>query len=135
MVTNAPDKGLRYTEFVAMALEAERGAARLSIGELAARSGVPERTLARVLHAERDITVAQVYDLALAFGLRPSDIFNDAEKRMVRQQSSTGDQRQDSLLNAIAEPDMPRGVTEEMRGAKVHPVDPPVRARKARRNP
>jgi transcriptional regulator with XRE-family HTH domain len=48
---------------------------------------------------------------------------------------STGDQHQDALLNAIAEADARRGVTEEMRNDALHPATPPIRGRKTRRNP
>ena len=85
----------RFTEFVAIALEAERGAARLTVDELAARSGVPVRTLYRVLHAERSIDVAQLQMLANAFGVTPADIAMQAQSRMDRADRAAGGRRRD----------------------------------------
>lgn len=73
-----------FTEYVGRALDAERSAARLTVEELAELSGVPKRTLYRVLNAERDITIRQLAMIAPVFRLQPSDIFADAERRMVR---------------------------------------------------
>lgn len=76
--------GLDFTEYVGRALDAERVAARLTVDELAERSGVAKRTLYRVLNAERDISIRQLAQLAPVFGLKPSDVFADAERRMIR---------------------------------------------------
>jgi transcriptional regulator with XRE-family HTH domain len=87
-MSNHPDE---FTEYVARSLDAERSAARLTVDELAERSGVAKRTLYRILNAERDISIAQLAQLAPVFGLRPSDIFADAERRMNRARPSAPD--------------------------------------------
>jgi transcriptional regulator with XRE-family HTH domain len=79
-----PTSDVEFTGYVAMALEAERGAARLSIEALADQSGVPLRTLYRVLHAERDINVEQLAQLARVFGIEPAEIIVEAQRRRAR---------------------------------------------------
>lgn len=76
--------GRVFTEYVALTLEAERAAARLTVEQLAEQSGISVRTLYRVLHAERDISVAQIAALAGVFDMLPSEIAAEAQRRMDR---------------------------------------------------
>lgn len=69
---------------VAATLRAERAVAGLTTLALAERSGVPERTLMRILAAERDISVAQVEKLADALGVTPIYVVTEAERRLER---------------------------------------------------
>lgn len=73
-----------FTEYVARVLDAERVAHRLSVDDLATSSGIPRRTLYRILNAERDINVHQMEQLAAVFNTPPSAIFAEAERRMAR---------------------------------------------------
>lgn len=71
-------------EAVARAINAERGAANLTIKQLAEKSGIPERTLIRILKAERDIKVDQLAMLADAFGITPSQLVQESENLQSR---------------------------------------------------
>lgn len=71
-------------EATSKALAAERSAAHLTIKELAEKSGVPERTLIRVLKNERNINVIQVAQLANALGVYPHEIIESAERFVER---------------------------------------------------
>lgn len=71
-------------EAVAKAISAERSIADLTVRELAAASGIPERSLMRVLTAERDIKVNQVADLAAALRVYPHEILEHAEQILAR---------------------------------------------------
>ena len=84
--------GREYTIALAATLQAERGAAGMTIRRLAELSGINERVLKRLLHAERDINIAQVHDLAAAFDLKPSAIFAETERRMTRIPSQASEQ-------------------------------------------
>jgi transcriptional regulator with XRE-family HTH domain len=71
-------------EATAKAIAAERSAAGLTIKELANRSGVPERTLIRMLKNERDIKILQIAQIANVFNLYPHEIVDEAEHFMER---------------------------------------------------
>jgi transcriptional regulator with XRE-family HTH domain len=71
-------------EATAKAISAERSAAGLTIKELAEKSGVPERTLIRLLKDERDIKVDQIYRLTEVFGIYPHELMESAERFMQR---------------------------------------------------
>ena len=76
---------VRYTvrmdmnEAVAKAISAERNVAGLTVRKLAELAGIPERSLMRVLQAERDIKVNQVEQIAHALRLYPHEIIERAE--------------------------------------------------------
>lgn len=66
-------------EAVAKAIGAERSIAGLTVRELATLTGIPERSLMRILQAERDIKVNQVEQIAGALRLYPHEIIERAE--------------------------------------------------------
>jgi transcriptional regulator with XRE-family HTH domain len=70
---------------VAATLNGERVAAGLTFDQLATRVGVSKRQLMRLLSsAERDIDVNVLAALAVAFGMKSSDVMTLAEERMRR---------------------------------------------------
>ena len=71
-------------EATARAIAAERAISGLTVRELAARAGIPERSLMRVLQAEREIKVVQVAQLAEAFDIHPHEILERAEVILAR---------------------------------------------------
>lgn len=71
-------------EAVAKAISAERSIAGMTVKELAAEAGIPERSLMRVLQAERDIKVNQVEQIANALRLYPHEIIEHAETILER---------------------------------------------------
>lgn len=71
----------RYQEAIAGALRGEAAARKVSYRELAARSGIPERTLVRYMTGERAINVVQLMQIADALGAKASDIMGDAQRR------------------------------------------------------
>ena len=73
-----------YAAAVAATLRAERGAAGLTMEQLAARSGIVRITLHRVLHSQRAMTVAQLAALAAVFDMTPSELLTEAERRSAR---------------------------------------------------
>lgn len=72
------------TDAVAATLRAERAAADLTTLALAELSGVPERTLMRILAAERDISVKQIDLLTRALGISSAYVMTEAERRLER---------------------------------------------------
>lgn len=71
-------------EATSKALAAERAAARLTIKELARKSGLNERTLIRILQGERNINVLQIAQLAAVFDVYPHEIIETAERFLQR---------------------------------------------------
>jgi transcriptional regulator with XRE-family HTH domain len=71
-------------EATARAIAAERAISGMTVRELAARAGIPERSLMRVLQAEREIKVVQVAQLAEAFAIYPHEIVERAEVILAR---------------------------------------------------
>ncbi|MHB1063568.1 MAG: helix-turn-helix domain-containing protein [Georgenia sp.] len=69
---------------VARAISAERSIAKMTVKALAKDSGIPERSLMRVLQAEREIKVNQVAQLATALGVFPHEIIEHAEQILAR---------------------------------------------------
>lgn len=78
-------------EAVAKALSAERTIAGLTVRKLAEAAGIPERSLMRILQAERDIKVNQVELLAHALRLYPHEIIEHAEVILERANRATPD--------------------------------------------
>ena len=72
-------------EATSKAIGAERDIAGMTVRELAAASGIPERSLMRVLQAERDIKVNQVAAIALALGIYPHELIETAENLLARE--------------------------------------------------
>jgi len=78
-------------EAVAKALSAERTIAGLTVRKLAEVAGIPERSLMRILQAERDIKVNQIELLAQALRLYPHEIIEHAEQILERSQRAKPD--------------------------------------------
>ena len=93
-------------EATAKAIAAERSAAGLTIKELSEKSGVPERTLIRMLKNERDIKVTQIAQLAEVFGINPHELIEEAEKFITRAARNEAREREsqvtDDLIDRIA---------------------------------
>ena len=62
-------------------LRAEMGVARISLRDLSKRSGVPERTLSRLVSGERTIDVTQLDGIAKALELSSLQLLEMAETR------------------------------------------------------
>lgn len=86
-------------EAVAKALSAERTIAGLTVRKLAEVAGIPERSLMRILQAERDIKVNQVELLAQALRLYPHEIIEHAEVILERANRATPDIAKVAILN------------------------------------
>ena len=71
-------------EAVAKALGAERTISEMTVRKLAQEAGIPERSLMRILQAEREINVNQIEKLARAFKLYPHEIIEHAETILER---------------------------------------------------
>ncbi|MDF2805434.1 MAG: hypothetical protein K0S43_380 [Cellulosimicrobium sp.] len=97
-------------EAVARALQAERAIAGLTVRQLAAKSGMPERSLMRVLQAEREIKVKQVAELAAAFEIYPHEILEQAELILARQDRREDGEVIEGRFGSIGRPDIPRHV-------------------------
>lgn len=87
-------------EATAKALSAERAASGLTIKELAEKSGIPERTLIRVLKGERDINMLQISKLAPVYGMQPHEIIVEAERYIARDRRNTAINAVDATMNA-----------------------------------
>lgn len=71
-------------EATSRAIAAERAIAGLTVRELAERAGIPERSLMRILQAERDIKVNQIAQIADTLSLYPHEIIEHAENILAR---------------------------------------------------
>ena len=87
-------------EATAKALSAERAASGLTIKELAEKSGIPERTLIRVLKGERDINMLQISKLAPVYGMQPHEIIVEAERYIARDRRNAAINAVDATMNA-----------------------------------
>jgi transcriptional regulator with XRE-family HTH domain len=76
-------------EAVRAILRARRSALDISVNELAARSGMSERTLARYLHGDSRLVFASVVKIADGLGTTVQSIADEAE-RWVQEQKGTG---------------------------------------------
>jgi transcriptional regulator with XRE-family HTH domain len=70
---------------MAAQIRAEMGAARMTVRTLAQKSGIPERTLSRLVSGERTIDVAQLDMICKALTLPMIDLFMRAEERLRRE--------------------------------------------------
>ena len=87
-------------EATAKALSAERAASGLTIKELVEKSGIPERTLIRVLKGERDINMLQISKLAPIYGMQPHEIIVEAERYIARDRRNAVINAGDHIMNA-----------------------------------
>lgn len=71
-------------EALAKAIGAERTIAGMTVRQLAEAAGIPERSLMRVLQAERDIKANQIAQIADAFRLYPHELVEHAETILER---------------------------------------------------
>jgi transcriptional regulator with XRE-family HTH domain len=67
-------------EAMAKAIAAERAISGMTVKQLAEQSGIPERTLHRMLLAERDIKIDQLAMVADAFEVAPHYLMARAEE-------------------------------------------------------
>lgn len=72
-------------EATAKAIGAERSISGMTVKELSAKADIPERSLMRVLQAEREIKVNQIAKIADALGLYPHEIMETAENILERE--------------------------------------------------
>lgn len=91
-------------EATAKAIAAERSAAGLTIKELSEKSGVPERTLIRMLKNERDIKVTQIAQLAEVFGINPHELIEEAEKFIARAARNEARECESQITDDLVEP-------------------------------
>lgn len=91
-------------EATAKAIAAERSAAGLTIKELSEKSGVPERTLIRMLKNERDIKVTQIAQLAEVFGINPHELIEEAEKFIARAARNEAREHESQITDDLVEP-------------------------------
>lgn len=92
-------------EATSKAIAAERSAAHMTIKELASKSGVPERTLIRLLKNERNINVIQIAQIADAVGIYPHELIESAE-RFIERDERARTARETDIADAItANPD------------------------------
>ncbi|PHP52566.1 helix-turn-helix domain-containing protein [Actinomyces ruminis] len=85
MATRDKDPSIGLNAAVAAELRAERAAQQLTVEALAGRSGIPKRTLLRLLNAERAISLDALQALADAFGLQMSALITRGEERLSRE--------------------------------------------------
>lgn len=74
-------------EAVAKAIASERAIAGITIKALSERTGIPERSLIRVLQSEREIKVNQVAQIANGLRIYPHELIETAENIMERENS------------------------------------------------
>ncbi|MDK7904840.1 helix-turn-helix domain-containing protein [Winkia sp. UMB0889B] len=77
------DKGPKtgFNSYVAAELRAERSAKKMTYDQLAARSGVNRRTMARLLQAQRGIDTAHLASLCEALDVDVASLIERAETR------------------------------------------------------
>jgi transcriptional regulator with XRE-family HTH domain len=66
---------------LAAALRAERAARKMTTKDLASKSGIPERSMIRYLEAERVVDMKVLAKFARGFGMKPSELLAEAERR------------------------------------------------------
>lgn len=76
------DNELGFTRFVAQVLRENADEQNLSGAEIARRSGVSQAQVSRVFAHKRAVSVDHVLAIAHALGLRGSDVFAEAERRI-----------------------------------------------------
>lgn len=88
-------------EAVSKAIASERAIAGMTVKELSEKSGVPERSLMRVLQAEREIKVNQLAQIAAGLDIYPHEIVESAENILDRES------RRGTKLRAVENPSEP----------------------------
>lgn len=86
LIEKDPSVGINAA--VAAELRAERGAQKITVEALAQRSGVPKRTLLRLLNAERGIAVEPLTAIAGALNVPVSLVVSRAEERLEREETA-----------------------------------------------
>lgn len=76
------DPGDGFNAAVAAELRAERAAVRMTNKDIAEASGVSLPSVSRYMTAQRRIDVAVLYDIAIAMGTTPVEIFTRAQIRL-----------------------------------------------------
>lgn len=119
-------------EATSKAIGAERGIAGMTVRDLASASGIPERSLMRVLQAERDIKVNQVAQIAAALGIYPHELIETAEQLLAREQRGRA-----TLITMATEPapSEPPAETVTRSGRAVRRVLPPQGTREPSAEP
>jgi hypothetical protein len=69
---------------VAAEFRSEQGRAQLKIPELVIRTGISERTLHRILNAQKDITVIELGRISYGLHVFPHDVLRKAEEAVDR---------------------------------------------------
>ena len=75
-----PNSGMNAA--LAATLRAERAAKRMTIDQLADRSGIPKRTLIRLINAERSLNIEHAVSLAEALDLPIEILIERAKARL-----------------------------------------------------
>ena len=94
------DNELGFTRFVAQVLRENADEQNLSGAEIARRSGVSQAQVSRVFAHKRAVSVDHVLAIAHALGLRGSDVFAEAERRI-----AAGADHEEVAVPASAAPD------------------------------
>lgn len=71
-----------YNDAIASVLRGRKSELRMSNDDLAAASGIPERTFSRLLNGERPMRMGQFFALVTALQLDPSYVAAEASKRI-----------------------------------------------------
>ena len=79
----------RYVELVACILRELAERRGLSGAEIARRSGVSQAPISRIFTGQRTISVDHVLAVAEVLGVRGSDVFAEAERRFITEDSDT----------------------------------------------
>lgn len=79
----------RYVELVACILRELAERRGLSGAEIARRSGVSQAQISRIFTGKRTISVDHVLAVAEVLGVRGSDVFAEAERRFITEDSDT----------------------------------------------
>lgn len=79
----------RYVELVACILRELADRRGLSGAEIARRSGVSQAQISRIFTGKRTISVDHVLAVAEVLGVRGSDVFAEAERRFITEDSDT----------------------------------------------
>lgn len=77
------DHARGWNAAVVAQLRAERAAAGLTVKELADKSGVPNRTLVRLINAQRAIDIAHLASLSEALELTITEFLSRARARLI----------------------------------------------------
>lgn len=76
------DPGAGLNDALARTIDGERVANRMTQDDLAAKAGIPSRTLQRYLSSERHMSIAVVERLARALDKKPTALLRVAELRL-----------------------------------------------------